>query len=111
MKQNEKNMIFKNIDTKVVETGVVDYINNNGLKKFYNCSDCEAKIGATCNCYECLLQDSNVREKFEKMISLEKTLDLYSYHDILMQKAEQANNQKLKRLADITESFLYLNLL
>ncbi|MBR1545011.1 MAG: hypothetical protein IJ638_03665 [Alphaproteobacteria bacterium] len=109
-KINNKN-VFVKIHSQVKETSVIPFITNNGLKKENDCQECASFCGNSIDCYSCLLANKKSRNELDNVISKNTPADVYKYIDFLQKNASKHGDMVSKRLSDIVESAMYLNLL
>ncbi len=105
MKVHKNKGVFKKVDKAITATGIKEYINQNGLKTVNGCLNCDGEIGATPDCYSCLVSNNEVRRKLAAYLFDCNAKELYLYQDMLEMKFK---DEKTKRLNNIIESYICL---
>ncbi|MCR5506655.1 MAG: hypothetical protein K6F04_02280 [bacterium] len=111
MKKCNNETVFVKIHSQVKKTSVIPFIKDTEFKKEHNCQECESFCGNSIDCYPCLLANKTSRNELDNVIAKNSTADVYKYIDTLQKHALKHGDLVSKRLSDIIESAMYLNLL
>jgi len=105
------NNVDKKETFKDVKNSVLSYIKMNGLDKKYNCKECKINCGTLIECYSCLLQSEELRNKLDTAISKKKAGSVYRYINNLEKNSLKYSDKNIKRLSEIIESVMFLKTL